>query len=150
MTQERQRLPHTRKSTTHKFTIYTKPVEMVCPECGKRTVLEETNTVEVYITVGLFENDRPGEVFIKLKHYGDSIKGFADQWAIVVSIALQHGVPLEVICSKGVHSRFEPSGYTDEIIYDSNGKPVGRVNATSVIDYVCRWMLKTFSKEEQG
>jgi ribonucleoside-diphosphate reductase alpha chain len=110
-------------------------------------VLEETKTVEVYIIVGLFENDQPGEVFIKLNHYGDTIKGFAEQWATVVSIALQHEIPLEVICAKGVHSRFEPSGYTDDIMYDSNGKPVGRISATSVIDYVCRWLLKTFSKE---
>jgi len=149
MSQIRQRLPHTRKSITHKFVIYSKPVEVICTSCKKHTVLDETKTVEVYVTVGLFENGQPGEVFIKLKHYGDTIKGFADQWAIVVSIALQHGIPVEVICAKGVHSRFAPSGYTDEVIYDSNGKLAGRSNATSIIDYVCRWLLKTFPKEGQ-
>jgi len=147
MTQDRQHLPATRKSVTHTFVIHAKPIDVLCPKCRKNHPLDEVGDVDVCITVGLFDNGQPGEIFIKLNHYGDTIKGFADQWAIVVSLALQHGVPLASICAKGEHSRFEPSGYTDTFIYDKSGKVKGRINASSVIDYVCRWLQEEFLKE---
>lgn len=130
----RHRLPVTRTSVTHEFTIHALAVD----NSG------ESGDVNGSITVGLFANGMPGEIFIKLDTYGDSVKGFADQWAIVVSLALQFGVPLKAICEKGVHARFDPSGYTDTFVYDKKGNCVGKINATSVIDYICRWLQLRF------
>lgn len=146
---DRKRLPVSRTSVTHKFTIHSHPVECLCPNCGKVINVEDSGNVVIYLTVGLFEDGMPGEVFIKLDRYGDTIKGFADQWAIQVSLALQYGTPLSVICEKGSYSRFEPCGYTDTLLYDSQGKPVGKVNATSIIDYICRWLKLKFLKHTQ-
>ena len=140
----RTKLPTTRTSSTHKFTIHSTNVGHVCVDCG--SVQQIDGDLDVYLTVSIYENGQPGELFVKLNRHGDTIKGLVDQWAIVVSIALQHGVPLELICKKGMYSSFEPAGMTDTYLYDSAGKITGKINARSIIDYICRWLHTTYIK----
>ncbi|HKO19607.1 MAG TPA: hypothetical protein VJU82_12050, partial [Acidobacteriaceae bacterium] len=87
----RHRLPDERASLTHKFAI-----------AGH----------EGYITVGLYPNGQPGEIFIRMAKEGSTVSGLMDSFATAASLALQHGVPLKVLCEKFAHSRFEPSGWT--------------------------------------
>ena len=89
----RRRLPDERRAITHKFDI-----------AGH----------EGYITVGLFEDGSPGEVFLVMAKEGSTISGFADAFAQAISYALQYGVPLQVLVDKFSHTRFEPSGMTQE------------------------------------
>jgi ribonucleoside-diphosphate reductase alpha chain len=116
----RHRLPDTRPAVTHKFAI-----------AGH----------EGYLTVGLYEHGQPGEIFIAMAKEGSTISGFMDSFALVFSIALQHGVPLETLVGKLAHTRFEPSGWTGnaEIGY-----------AKSIMDYVARWLEHRFLKPQQG
>jgi ribonucleoside-diphosphate reductase alpha chain len=111
----RRRLTDTRKSITHKFDI-----------AGH----------EGYLTVGLFENDQPGELFITMAKEGSTIGGLMDGIGTLTSLALQYGVPLEALVRKFAHVRFEPSGFTKN--------PEIR-NAASITDYVFRWMAFQFS-----
>ena len=106
----RQRMPDTRVSLTHKFEI-----------AGH----------EGYITVGLYENRQPGELFIQMAKEGSTIGGLMDTVATLTSIALQYGVPLESLVKKFAYQRFEPSGFT---------KNPDIRNATSITDYVFRWL----------
>jgi ribonucleoside-diphosphate reductase alpha chain len=106
----RKRLPDTRQSITHKFSI---------------------NGHEGYITVGLFEDGRPGELFITMAKEGSTIGGLMDAFGTSVSMSLQYGVPLEDYVRKFSHQRFEPQGYTKN--------PEIRI-AKSVIDYIFRWL----------
>jgi ribonucleoside-diphosphate reductase alpha chain len=116
----RRKLPDERKSITHKFSI---------------------SGHEGYITVGLYEDGQPGEIFITMSKEGSSISGLMDAFATSISIALQYGVPLKTLVKKFVHMRFEPSGYTSH--------PNIRY-AKSLMDYIFRWMaLKFLSKEDQ-
>jgi ribonucleoside-diphosphate reductase alpha chain len=116
----RHRLPDTRKALTHKFSI-----------AGH----------DGYLTVGLYENGRPGEIFIAMAKEGSTLSGMMDSFALTFSIALQHGTPLETLVSKLAHTRFEPSGWT--------GNPdVGY--AKSIMDYVARWLEMQFLKPQQG
>src|SRR5207247_5295338 len=110
----RRRLPETRSAITHKFDI-----------AGH----------EGYLTVGLFENSQPGELFITMAKEGSTIGGLMDSIGTLTSLALQYGVPLEALVRKFAHQRFEPSGFTrnPEI-----------PNASSIIDYVFRWMALQF------
>ena len=110
----RRRLSDTRKSITHKFDI-----------AGH----------EGYLTVGLFENDQPGELFITMAKEGSTIGGLMDGIGTLTSLALQYGVPLEALVRKFAHVRFEPSGFTKN--------PEIR-NAASITDYVFRWMAFQF------
>jgi ribonucleoside-diphosphate reductase alpha chain len=95
--------------------------------------------------VGLYEDDQPGEVFLKMAKEGSTISGLMDSVAILTSIALQYGVPLKALVDKFSHTRFEPAGFTQnpEIPF-----------AKSVIDYVFRWLgmrfLQETSKEESA
>ncbi len=106
----RRKLPNERSSLTHKFSI---------------------GGHEGYITVGMYEDGTPGEIFIKMAKEGSTLSGFMDGFALSVSIGLQYGVPLKALVDKFVHSRFEPSGFTGnpEIPY-----------AKSVLDYIARWL----------
>ena len=113
----RRRLPETRTALTHKFDI-----------AGH----------EGYLTVGLFENGQPGELFITMAKEGSTIGGLMDCIATLTSISLQFGVPLEALVRKFAHQRFEPSGFT---------KNPDIRNASSIIDYVFRWMGLQFSPE---
>jgi ribonucleoside-diphosphate reductase alpha chain len=110
----RERLPDTRNSVTHKFSI---------------------NGHEGYISVGLYPDGRPGEVFITMAKEGSTIGGLMDSFGTATSIALQYGVPLEVLVSKFSHTRFEPMGHTTN--------PDIRI-AKSLVDYIFRWLGLTF------
>jgi hypothetical protein len=110
----RRRLSDTRTAVTHKFDI-----------AGH----------EGFITVGLFDDGRPGELQIKMAKEGSTIGGLTDSIAILTSLSLQYGVPLEALLRKFAHMRFEPSGFTKN--------PEIR-NASSIIDYIFRWMALQF------
>ncbi|MBA2269778.1 MAG: vitamin B12-dependent ribonucleotide reductase [Chthoniobacterales bacterium] len=106
----RHRMPDTRMSLTHKFEI-----------AGH----------EGYITVGLFEDQQPGELFIQMSKEGSTIGGLMDTVATLTSLSLQYGVPLDSMVRKFAYQRFEPSGFT---------KNPDIRNATSITDYVFRWL----------
>ena len=110
----RRRLPETRTAITHKFDI-----------AGH----------EGYMTVGLFEDGQPGELFITMAKEGSTIGGLMDAIGTLTSLALQYGVPLSALVRKFAHVRFEPSGFTKN--------PEIR-NAASIMDYVFRWMALQF------
>ena len=114
----RRRLPDERQSITHKFDI-----------AGH----------EGYITVGLFEDGTPGELFLVMAKEGSTISGFADAFAQAISYALQYGVPLQVLVDKFSHARFEPSGITKN--------PDVRF-AKSIVDYIFRWLATKFLSQE--
>ena len=116
---QRRRLPDERESITHKFSI-----------AGH----------EGYITVGMFEDRTPGELFITMSKEGSTISGLMDSLATSVSIALQYGVPLKVLVDKFSHARYEPSGFTN-----NPDIPI----AKSISDYIFRWLGKKFIKEEK-
>lgn len=88
-----------------------------------------------YINVGMDKNGMPWEVFLTIQKEGSTIGGFADAWARLVSTSLQYGVPLSVVCRRMKDLHFEPSGVTTnaEIPF-----------AASIVDYVSRWIEKTF------
>ena len=116
----RRRMPDERKSITHRFSIA---------------------SYKGYITVGLYDDGTPGELFVTMSKQGSVISGLMDAFATSVSMALQYGVPLQVLVNKFVHMRFEPSGFTSN--------PNIRV-AKSIVDYIFRWMaFKFLSGEEQ-
>jgi len=116
----RQRLPNERQAITHKFSV-----------AGH----------EGYITVGIYEDGRPGELFITMSKEGSTISGVMDSFATAISLALQYGVPLKVLCNKFSHMRFEPSGFT-------NNPQIPM--AKSIMDYIFRWLgLKFLPSEEQ-
>ncbi len=110
----RRRLPDTRTAVTHKFDI-----------AGH----------EGYLTVGLFEDGQPGELFITMAKEGSTIGGLMDSIGTLSSMAFQYGVPLDALVRKFAHQRFEPSGFTKN--------PEIR-NAASITDYVFRWMAFQF------
>jgi len=115
----RHRLPEERASITHKFSI-----------AGH----------EGYITVGLYPTGQPGEIFIKMAKEGSTVSGLMDAFATSISLALQHGVPLRVLCEKFAHTRFEPSGWT-------GNEQIGY--AKSLMDYIFRWLNLRFLSGEQ-
>jgi ribonucleoside-diphosphate reductase alpha chain len=114
----RHKLADERKAVTHKFSI-----------AGH----------EGYITVGLYEDGQPGELFLTMAKEGSTISGFADAFAQAISYALQYGVPLQDLVDKFSHVRFEPSGMTRnaEIRF-----------AKSIVDYIFRWLAAKFLTEE--
>ena len=114
----RRKLPDERQAITHKFDI---------------------QGHEGYITVGMFENGQPGEIFLVMAKEGSTISGFADAFAQAISYALQYGVPLQALVDKFSHVRFEPSGMTKnaEIRF-----------AKSIVDYIFRWMATKFMSPE--
>ena len=116
---KRERLPATRQSITHKFSI---------------------GGHEGYFTVGLFENGRPGELFIVIGKEGSTMGGLLNSIGILFSISLQYGVPLEALVHKFSHVRFEPSGWT-------SNKDIGE--ASSIVDYIVRWMAHQFLQPEE-
>ena len=117
-TPKRKKLPDERSAITHKFDI-----------AGH----------EGYITVGLFEDGTPGEIFLVMAKEGSTISGFADAFAQAISYALQYGVPLQALVDKFSHARFEPSGMTKN--------PEIRF-AKSIVDYIFRWLATKFLSAE--
>ena len=116
----RRKLPSERQAITHKFAI-----------AGH----------EGYITVGMYEDGQPGEIFLVMAKEGSAISGLMDSFATAISLALQYGVPLRVLIDKFTHVRFEPSGHTgnSEVPF-----------AKSIVDYIFRWLASKFlSTEEQ-
>jgi ribonucleoside-diphosphate reductase alpha chain len=116
----RHRLPPERLSVTHKFNI---------------------GGHEGYINVGLYKDGQPGELFIRMAKEGSTVSGLMDCFATAVSIALQHGVPLRLLCEKFAHTRFEPSGWTQN-------QELGF--AKSIMDYIFRWLQLRFIDGTQG
>ncbi|HKF26307.1 MAG TPA: hypothetical protein VKB24_10030, partial [Candidatus Acidoferrum sp.] len=107
---QREKMPAERSSVTHKFSV---------------------GGHEGYITVGLYEDGRPGEVFIKMSKEGSTLSGVMDGLALTISIGLQYGVPLKVFVDKLLNTRFEPSGITAN----------GNIRfVSSVLDYIARWL----------
>ena len=116
----RRHLPDERRALTHHFSI-----------AGQ----------EGYLTVGVYEDGLAGEIFITMAKQGSTISGLMDAFATVVSLALQHGVPLRVLCEKLSHMRFEPSGW-------SGNPKIGY--AKSLMDYIARWLELRFLTGDQG
>jgi ribonucleoside-diphosphate reductase alpha chain len=114
----RHKLPDERKAITHKFSI-----------AGN----------EGYITVGMYDDGSPGEIFLTMSKEGSTISGLMDTIATMASLALQYGVPIETLCNKFAHMRFEPSGITpnQEIRF-----------AKSIPDYIFRWLALKFLPQE--
>src|SRR5438445_13015111 len=106
----REKMPYERASVTHKFSV---------------------SGHEGYITVGMYEDGRPGEVFIKMAKEGSTLSGVMDGLALTISLGLQYGVPLKVFVDKLLNTRFEPSGITPN--------PSIRF-VSSVLDYIARWL----------
>lgn len=115
----RRRLPDERRSITHKF------------EIGQH---------QGYITVGLYDDGNPGEIFLKMSKEGSSLSGLVDAFATSISIGLQYGVPLKIFVTKFAHTRFEPSGQTQN---------PNLPEAKSVVDYVFRWLAMKFLTPEE-
>ena len=117
----RRKLPDERVAMTHKFSV---------------------EGQEGYITVGLYEDSKPGELFITMAKEGSTLSGVMDAFATAISLTLQYGVPLEFLVNKFSHVRFEPAGWTNnpQIPY-----------AKSIIDYIFRWLAAKFlAPEEQA
>ncbi|MDP2948283.1 MAG: hypothetical protein Q8P22_01940, partial [Chloroflexota bacterium] len=110
----RRRLPDERRSITHKFAV------------GEQ---------EGYLTVGLFDDGRPGEIFVKIAKEGSTVSGLMDAVALMTSVAMQYGVPLEDLTRKLKNTRFEPYGRT-------NNPDIPW--ATSLVDYIFRWLELKF------
>ncbi len=115
----RRRLPDERESITHKFTL---------------------GGHEGYLTVGLYEDGKPGEIFVVMAKEGSVVSGMVDCFATAISIALQYGVPLKVLVDKFIHTRFEPSGITQH--------PEIRF-ARSIADYIFRWLAYKFLPDHE-
>ena len=117
----RRKLPDERESITHKFSI---------------------GGHEGYITVGKYEDGTPGEIFITMAKEGSTISGLMDSFATMTSLALQHGVPLQLLVDKFTHTRFEPSGFTK-----NREIPM----AKSIMDYLFKWLaIKFLPRESQA
>jgi ribonucleoside-diphosphate reductase alpha chain len=110
----RRRMPATRRSITHKFDI-----------AGH----------EGYLTVGLYEDNSAGELFITMAKEGSTVGGLMDCFGTAISMCLQYGVPLQTLTEKFAHTRFEPSGFTK-----NPDIPI----AKSLTDYIFRWLTQTF------
>jgi ribonucleoside-diphosphate reductase alpha chain len=115
----RHKLQEERMSVTHKFKV---------------------GDHEGYVTVGLYPNGEPGELFVTMAKEGSTVSGLMDSFALAVSIALQHGVPLKLFCEKFAHTRFEPSGW-------SGNPDIGY--AKSIMDYIFRWLQLRFLTGQQ-
>ncbi len=116
----RRRLPDERRSITHKFSI---------------------GGHEGYMTVGMYNDGTPGELFVTMAKEGSVVSGLMDNFATMISMALQYGVPINVLCDKFSHTRFEPSGFT--------GNPEIPI-AKSITDYIFRWLALKFLPSEDG
>jgi len=114
----RKKLPDERQSLTHKFSI-----------AGH----------EGYIHVGLYETGEPGEIFVKMAKEGSTISGLMDSFATAISLALQHGVPVRLLCDKFSRTRFEPYGFTEN---------PNIPRASSIMDYLFRYLASKFVQQD--
>jgi ribonucleoside-diphosphate reductase alpha chain len=116
----RRRLPDERQSITHKFRV---------------------GDQEGYVTVGLYEDGSPGEVFVTISKEGSTIRGLMDSVAVLTSLALQYGVPVDDLARKFSGVRFEPHGFTND---------PDLPQATSIVDYIFRWLSERFGAEARA
>ncbi len=129
------------KTTGEKVRIVERPLRRPLPaERHALTHHFEIGGHDGYITVGLYEDGTPGEIFVKMAKEGSTVSGLMDSFAIAVSYALQYGVPLDFLANKFAHVRFEPQGFTrnPEI-------PI----AKSIVDYMFRWLASRFLSAEK-
>lgn len=112
-TNGRMRLPVTRNSVTHKFNV---------------------SGHEGYVTIGLYDDGSPGEMFVRMAKSGSTVRGLMDSVALITSLALQYGTPLSQICDKMTGTKFEP--------YDEK--------STSLMDCIFGWMWSTFGGGDRG
>jgi ribonucleoside-diphosphate reductase alpha chain len=124
--EQRIKLPQTRKSVTHKFDI-----------AGHKG----------YLTIGLYDDGRPGEIFITMHKIGSTMRGIMDSWATSVSLNLQYGIPVDFLFKKFRHQKFEPAGF----VKHSNSGRLDEKNsvirtASSIVDYVAQFMLNSFAE----
>ena len=123
---ERRKLPQTRRSLTHKF---------------------EFAGHEGYLTVGFYDDGKPGELFLTMSKVGSTINGLVDAWASSVSVNLQYGVPIEVLFKKFRHQKFEPSGFVkNELGGELDKRGIIIRTASSIVDYVAQYMLNNFGE----
>ena len=115
----RRRLPQERRALVHHFSV---------------------GGQEGYLTIGLYEEGQPGEMFLRMSKEGSMVSGLMDAFATAISLCLQYGVPLKILCDKFSHTRFEPSGW-------SGNPQIGY--AKSLTDYIFRWLELRFLKGEQ-
>jgi len=125
--QSRESLPQTRRSITHKF---------------------EIADHKGYLTVGLYDDGRPGEIFVMIAKQGSTVRGLIDAWALSISMNLQYGVIVKDLFGKFRHQKFEPSGFVRNSektgVLDGNQSPIR--TASSIVDYIAQFMLNTFGK----
>ncbi|MBS3089315.1 vitamin B12-dependent ribonucleotide reductase [Candidatus Pacearchaeota archaeon] len=123
---ERKRMPQTRRAITHKF---------------------EIGGHEGYLTVGLYDDNKPGEIFITMHKQGSTVRGLIDAWATSTSLNLQYGVPVTEYFRKFRHQKFEPSGFVKNI---GGGELDNKLNAirtaSSIVDYVAQFMINNFGE----
>ena len=123
---ERKKMPQTRKSITHKFDI-----------AGH----------EGYLTVGLYDDGKPGEIFVTMHKQGSTIRGLIDAWATSVSLNLQYGATVPVLFSKFRHQKFEPSGFIKNVSGGELGEKIAQIRtASSIVDYVAQFMMHNFGE----
>ena len=127
----RTRLPITRKSITHKFSI------MSSDDNG------DPSTKEFFLTVGLYKNGNPGEIFFRWSLRSDDVSIMMDQWALEFSMLLQHGVPIESLCNKFIGVSCKPSGPVT-----SGNKDFKIFSCSSPFDYVAKYLIFKFAGEE--
>src|SRR3989344_5762728 len=127
---KRVKLPQTRKSITHKF---------------------EISGHEGYLTVGLYDDGRAGEIFVTMHKQGSTIRGLIDAWATSVSVNLQHGISVSDLFRKFRHQKFEPAGFvrnTDKGRLDERMSEIR--TASSIVDYVAQFMINNFGEGTGG
>lgn len=130
MTRERVPMPQTRKAITHKFDI-----------AGHKG----------YLTIGLYDDGRPGEIFVTIHKEGSTIKGLMDAWARSVSLNMQYGAPVNDLFKKFRHQRFEPSGFIKNEEGGALDKSLNQIkSASSIVDYVAQFMLNNFGEGSGG
>ncbi len=123
---ERVKLPQTRKSITHKFDI---------------------SGHEGYLTVGLYDNNKPGEIFVTMHKQGSTIRGLIDAWATSVSLNLQYGVAVNELFKKFRHHKFEPAGFVKNAESGEIDKKIKQIRTTaSIVDYVAQFMINNFGE----
>ncbi|MEK6908681.1 MAG: vitamin B12-dependent ribonucleotide reductase [Nanoarchaeota archaeon] len=127
--QSREQLPQTRRSITHKF---------------------ELADHKGYLTVGLYDDGRPGEIFVTIAKQGSTVRGLIDAWALSMSMNLQYGVTVKDLFGKFRHQKFEPSGFVrnaeERGALDEMQSPIR--TASSIVDYIAQFMLNTFGKAQ--
>lgn len=126
---DRVKLPQTRRSLTHKFEI-----------AGH----------EGYITIGLYDNGKPGEIFVTMHKEGSTIRGLMDAWATSVSLNLQYGASVNDLFTKFLHQKFEPAGFVKNLGGGEIDDRLTLINtASSIVDYVAQFMIKNFGEGKE-